>query len=252
MSRKKYPIYVFIGPLILVVLWQLLVESKLAPEVLLPSPFKVLPYLASHFYTTLLAPMLSTVSIWLVGCFGAITVGLFLGSICGLNNKIYQSLEFSFDFFRSIPTMVYVPVAVILVGLGTKAQLLVIIFAVSLYPIIEVYYGIKYGRYVRKKLATIYKMSLWDELNNIIFPAAIPNIISGVRLSFNLSLIATVGTEMIMGGSHGLGRIILDSMITYNLTEMYAAICLIGILGYAINKIFLILESKLVHWKGRV
>jgi NitT/TauT family transport system permease protein len=148
--------------------------------------------------------------------------------------------------------MVYVPVAVILVGLGVKTQLLVIVFVVSLYPVIEVYYGIKYGRHARRKLATVYRMNLWDELSNITFPAAIPHIIAGVRLAFNLSLLCTVATEMIMGGSRGLGRVILDSVITYNLTEMYASIILLGILGYTINKLFLILESKYIHWKGHV
>lgn len=248
---KKGDLNFFLGPLIFVIIWQFIIFFNFAPEVLLPSPFRVVPYLITHLPTTLSTPTLETIKIWLIGVTGATLLGISCGALCGLSDKLYRSLEFSLDFLRSIPTMIYMPVATILVGFGTQAQLLVIIFVVSLYPTIEIYYGVKYGQLFRKKLARVYKMNTWTELTCLILPATIPHIISSVRLTINLSLIATIGTEMIMGGSHGLGRIILNSVVTYNLTEMYATICLVGILGYTANRIFLTFERRLTRWKTK-
>jgi len=57
-------------------------------------------------------------------------------------------------------------------------------------------------------------------------------------------------TEMFTGTVNGLGRRIYDAHDTYNIPEMYACILLIGIVGYAFNKVFVQLERRFVHWSS--
>ncbi|OGF21867.1 hypothetical protein A2Y83_00895 [Candidatus Falkowbacteria bacterium RBG_13_39_14] len=80
--------------------------------------------------------------------------------------------------------------------------------------------------------------------------SALPIIFAGLRIALSLSLVVAIASEMIIGGTRGLGKKIMDDMVVYNLTEMYAIIILIGSLGFISNKLFSVLENKIIHWKG--
>lgn len=61
----------------------------------------------------------------------------------------------------------------------------------------------------------------------------------------------TIGSEMILGAKYGLGKRVLDSSMVYNMSEMYAAIVVVGLMGYASNKLFVLLEERVIHWRGK-
>jgi NitT/TauT family transport system permease protein len=65
-----------------------------------------------------------------------------------------------------------------------------------------------------------------------------------------MSLVLVVASEMIMGTNAGLGRRIFDAGITYSVSEMYATIILAGTLGYLSNKLFQVVEKRVVHWSA--
>ena len=83
---------------------------------------------------------------------------------------------------------------------------------------------------------------------HVVFPEALPRVFVGLRLTLSLALILAVVTEMFTGTTNGLGRRIYDAHDTYSIAEMYACIMLVGAVGYALNKIFVAIESKVVHW----
>jgi len=126
----------------------------------------------------------------------------------------------------------------------------IVIFSTALYVMINTIYGVKYGKASKIALAKILKMTTIQEFKKIILPSSLPNIFAGLRITISLSLVVAVASEMIVSGTAGLGQKILDDMVVYNLTEMYAIILIIGLLGYFSNKIFSIVENKLIHWKG--
>jgi len=57
--------------------------------------------------------------------------------------------------------------------------------------------------------------------------------------------------EMFIGSDNGLGHRIIDAQQVLNVKSMYAAILAAGVLGYALNVLFLYLERRIVHWSGR-
>ena len=67
----------------------------------------------------------------------------------------------------------------------------------------------------------------------------------------SLSLVIIIVTEMFIGARSGLGKIIIDAQITYEIPTMYAVILIAGILGYSLNALVLTLEKKLLHWIGK-
>jgi ABC-type nitrate/sulfonate/bicarbonate transport system permease component len=85
---------------------------------------------------------------------------------------------------------------------------------------------------------------LWQ----IVLPAASPYIVTGLRVSLSIALILVTTAEMI-AGSKGLGFFILDEERSLQSRNMYAGIILVALLGYLLNRLFLVLEEKAMKWR---
>jgi ABC-type nitrate/sulfonate/bicarbonate transport system permease component len=78
-------------------------------------------------------------------------------------------------------------------------------------------------------------------------PSALPYVFAGCRISLGIALIVTVVTEMI-AGSEGVGYYIVSMQFAMRAGDMYAAIILLSALGYLLNRAFLALEGRAIHW----
>lgn len=87
-----------------------------------------------------------------------------------------------------------------------------------------------------------------DILKSIIFPATVPSILTGMRISLAIALIVVVVAEMVAGSS-GIGYFILDNQRTFHVPEMFAGIFTLGVIGYCANGVFLFLETRVLHWR---
>jgi ABC-type nitrate/sulfonate/bicarbonate transport system permease component len=87
--------------------------------------------------------------------------------------------------------------------------------------------------------------ALWS----IVLPAAMPSILTGMRISLGISLVVVVVAEMIAGSS-GIGYFILDMQRVFRVPEMFAGIFTLGLLGFFINFLFLKAEGYLLRWRG--
>ena len=86
-------------------------------------------------------------------------------------------------------------------------------------------------------------------LVQIISPAALPSIFTGMRISLGLALIVSVVAEMIAGNS-GIGYFILNMQNIFHISEMYAGIFTLGVVGFLINFLFLKAEAYFLRWRG--
>jgi ABC-type nitrate/sulfonate/bicarbonate transport system permease component len=87
----------------------------------------------------------------------------------------------------------------------------------------------------------------WKILRTIALPAAAPYVATGLRISLPIALILVTTSEMVVGGS-GLGYFILDQERSFRITEMYAGIVVVALLGYVLNRIFVALEERMTVW----
>jgi len=85
----------------------------------------------------------------------------------------------------------------------------------------------------------------------VILPDALPYITAGLRTALSLTIIIVVILEMFIGTHKGLGRLIYDAHMTYEIPAMYATIIITGLIGYGMNKGFIKLEEEIIHWGGR-
>lgn len=245
-------IYLFVGPAGFFVLWYIITLFPIVSPVLLPPPQKIVRAGCGLFVSLEIFPdLFYTVSLWLVGLFFGILIGVPLGILMGYFENVHKSLEVLIDFFRSLPSIVLYPVFVIFFGLGISSKVAVVIFASALYIVINTLYGVKYCRESRFMLAKLLRATRLQTFTKIIFPSALADIFAGVRISLSIGLIVSVGSEMIMGSNVGLGKRVLDTSMVYNMSEMYAIIIVVGLLGYGSNKLFVFVEDRVIHWRGK-
>lgn len=175
----------------------------------------------------------------------AVPLGLLMGSI----PMVYRLLEPATELIRPIPSSAYIPVAILFLGIDNEMKVFVIVVA-CLFPILlNTYGGVRGIDPVLIDTGRTFGLSRAKALWQIVLPAALPNILTGMRISLGIALIVAVVAEMIAGNS-GIGYFILDMQRIFRVPEMFAGIFTLGVLGFAINFVFLKIEGRLLHWRG--
>lgn len=232
-------------------LWALLSYSNLINNLLLPFPHLVFIYIYRGFITDQIFynPLLQTLSSTFLSFFVGSLLGVLLGTVGGYYEGLYKVLELPLDFFRSLPSLLLIPLSTLFFGIGPISSFFVISFSIFVYVFISSAYGIKYNKASFSEIGKLYKINKFKQFSLILLPSALPNIFAGIKMGFSIAFIVTIGSEM-LNGHRGLGGRIIDAYMIFNTKEVFAIILIVGTLGYLGNKILDILEKKLIHWKG--
>jgi ABC-type nitrate/sulfonate/bicarbonate transport system permease component len=183
-----------------------------------------------------------------VGLAASIVVGVGLGLALGRSERVFAYLDPMFQFARVIPPPTLVPVFIALFSLGTQMQVASIIFS-AVWPILlNTTDGARSVDELQMATARAFRLSAAERLTKIIFPSVLPKIFAGLRLSLSLSLILMVFSELLPGTANGIGFELVDAQSRSDLTTMWSAIVLLGILGYALNAILLMVERRTLAW----
>jgi ABC-type nitrate/sulfonate/bicarbonate transport system permease component len=98
-----------------------------------------------------------------------------------------------------------------------------------------------------RETTRVYGISERDRLWRVMLPAASPQIFAGLRTAVSLALILMVISEMV-ASTNGIGYFVLQSQRTFAIPEMWSGILLLGILGYVLNGIFVLIEKRVLRW----
>lgn len=177
----------------------------------------------------------------------AIVVGVALGVALGRSPRTYAYLDPMLQFMRAIPPPTLVPVFVVLFSLGTQMQVASIIFSVIWPILMNSADGARSVDPLKLETAAAFRFSAFDRVAHVVLPSALPKIFAGLRLSLSLGLILMVFSELLPGTSNGIGFQLVDATSRSDLPTMWAAIVLLGILGYLLNVLLLTLERRALH-----
>lgn len=173
----------------------------------------------------------------------AVAVGVALGSSATLRRATAPVVE----FLRSIPPPALIPFAIVVIGVGDDMKVFIIAF-VCLWPVLlNTIDGINGIDPTLEDTARVYGITGTDRLLRVTLPAAGPQIFAGMRLSLSLALILMVISEMV-ASTNGIGFFVLQSQRSFAIPEMWSGILLLGILGYVLNLVFLIIERRALAW----
>jgi ABC-type nitrate/sulfonate/bicarbonate transport system permease component len=180
---------------------------------------------------------------WAIAGLVGITIGVALGRSARLVDYVGPLLH----FLRSVPPPALLPVFVVLLGLSTTMQLGVIVFGVVWPILLNTVDGARSVQPTQIETARAFRVSRARWLLGVVLPAAAPKIFAGLRISLSLALILMVISELV-GSTDGLGRALIDAQGEFSLTDMWAVVVLLGILGYVLNAGLLTLENRVLRW----
>jgi sulfonate transport system permease protein len=241
-----------VGPILLFIVWDLVVRMGLVRPILLPSPTDTLVTLVKGLAGgALLADCLVTVMRTLIAFFIAAVVGMPLGIILGSSERAYRSVEFLIDFFRSTPASAMIPLFLLIFGISDFNKIAIASFGAFLIIIFNSAYGVINARKQRVMAARVMGASAWRVFRDVLIWESLQASFVGLRTAVSMALVIVVVAEMFIGSVDGLGHSIINAQQVLNVKTMYAAILATGMLGYALNILFLMLERRIVHWSGR-
>lgn len=248
---KREALLPLLGVAGLIIVWYLAVWVRIVDPVLLPPPeasFRALVKgmsgkLGYDFWRTVERTFYATA----IAAMIAIPLGVFLGA----NERVYRSVEFVIDFFRSTPASAMFPLFLVIFGVGDGTKILVAAFGAALVILFNVAYGVMNARKTRLLAAKVMGASPLRVLTDVMLLESLPQTFVGLRNGVSLALVIVVVAEMFIGSVDGLGHRVFEAQQLFDMPDMYAAIFAAGALGYGLNLLFLLVEKRFVHWSGK-
>src|SRR5215207_2828164 len=177
----------------------------------------------------------------------AVVLAIFSGLLLGMSARSRRAAAPIVEFLRAIPPPALLPFAILVIGVGDSMKVFIIAF-VCLWPILlNTIDGVAGVDPTLRETADVYEISPLDRLLRVTLPAAAPQIFAGMRTALSLALILMVISEMV-ASSNGIGYFVLQSQRSFAIPEMWSGILLLGILGYVLNALFLLVERRVLRW----
>ncbi len=250
--RRLTPYLPVVGVVGLLLIWTLTVWTRLVDPVLLPSPAATFRAMWAGMTSGKLGmDFIKTVERTIASTAIAAVIAIPFGILLGSSEKLYRSVEFVIDFFRSTPASAMFPLFLVLFGVGDRTKISVAAFGAALVILFNVAYGVMNARKTRILAARVMGASPLRVLSDVTLLESLPQTFVGLRNGVSLALVIIVVAEMFIGSTDGLGQQVFEAQQLFNMPDMYAAIFAAGALGYGLNLMFLLIERRFVHWSGK-
>ena len=201
-----------IGPVALLLIWDLVVRSGWIKPILLPPPIDTLLTLINGMAGGALLPhFLVTLKRTLLAFFIATALGMPLGILLGSTERAYRSVEFVIDFFRSTPSSALIPLFLLIFGISDVNKVAIAAFGAFLIVIFNCAYGVINARKQRVAAAKVMGASRWQIFRDVLFWESLQPAFVGLRSAVSMALVIVVVAEMFIGSESGLGHKIIDA-----------------------------------------
>jgi ABC-type nitrate/sulfonate/bicarbonate transport system permease component len=238
--------YAIIGLLLLA--WQLAASWQLVMPFLLPPPSSVLSWIVDDATS---GNLVANIAITLYRAFAGFTLAAIVGVIVGILMTRVVSVRWFFDpvlsFGLPLPKVALLPVFMLWFGLFDAAKILMVAFSVCFQIIASTWHGTQGVErellWSARSLGAKDREILWE----IVLPAALPQILTGLQIAMPVCLIIVLITEMQMGG-RGLGDSMLAAARYAKTAGVFAGIIEIGAVGFCVIKLMEWIRRRLLGW----
>lgn len=187
----------------------------------------------------------------LLGFSAGVLLGVPLGLLMGLYKQVYAATRSVIEPFRFIPPIAWIPLAIIFFAGTTRFVFL--IFLGAFFPVFtSTLVGVQRVELVHRKVALVYGASRFYVLTRIVVPTVLPDILAGMRIAMGAAWLTIVAAELAGGTNEGLGRMMLNYSELLKIPEIIVGMVLIGVIGFVLNEILLLVERFLFKWRWQV
>jgi sulfonate transport system permease protein len=178
-------------------------------------------------------------------------IGVVLATITGLSARAERALEPTLQALRTVPTLAWAPLLLLWLGIDEPPK----ISLVAIGAFFPVYVNLAAGMSgVDRKLvevARVFDLGRWDIARRVILPAALPDLITGLRLGATQAWLFVVVAEF-FGASSGLGFRLTDSQQSTRVDLMFVAIVVLAILGKLTDSAIRFIERRVLRWRDTI
>ncbi|MEC7763647.1 MAG: ABC transporter permease [Pseudomonadota bacterium] len=178
-----------------------------------------------------------------IAIFVGVVAGVILGSYAPLRDAVNPYLQ----FIRSVPQVALVPLIIGALGIGALPKIWSISFACVWPILLNTIDGVKGIDPALGDFSKSYRLSRRTHFLDMVLPAALPQIVPGVRTALAIGVIVMVVSE-IYGADSGLGYYILQSGRNFAVAETWAGTIIVGLLGYLLSRLFEVFEHFALKW----
>jgi taurine transport system permease protein len=155
------------------------------------------------------------------------------------------------EFYRPLPPLAYLPLIVIWFGIDELSKVLLIYLACFAPLAMSARAGVRSVSQEQMHAAYSMGASKWQVIRHVIIPAAMPEILTAMRISIGFGWTTLVAAEMV-AATHGLGQMVLNASNFLRTDIVIMGIVVIGAVAYLFDLLMRYVERLVVPWKGKV
>ena len=173
--------------------------------------------------------------------------GVLLGFACGVFPGFGRAMRVTVEFLRPMPSVALIPIGILFLGLGFGLCVAVAGFACSWPAYVAALAGADAAGAELRDTARVYGLGRWERIVFVRAPAALPQVMAGLRTGLAVAVAVAVTTEM-AAAPDGLGSFILESSLAGRPERLYAGIVAVGLLGAGLNAAFVAGRRLVLAW----
>jgi len=238
-------------------LWWVATHFGWIKDLFLPTPEKILTSfadawkgdiqggkpLSEHFWWSLWRVFAA----FALACVTAVPAGIAMG-VSRVARGIFDP---PLEFYRPLPPLAYLPLIVIWFGIEETAKIILIYLACAAPLAMAARAGVRSVTIEQINAAYSMGASKWQVIRYVVIPAAMPEILTSMRIAIGFGWTTLVAAEMV-AATHGLGQMVLNASNFLRTDIVIMGIVVIGVVAYLFDLLMRWVERKVVPWKGRV
>jgi ABC-type nitrate/sulfonate/bicarbonate transport system permease component len=188
---------------------------------------------------------------WALGLALAMLAGIVFGVVIGSVPLLRAVTASTIEFLRPIPSVALIPLVVLIYGSRPESALVLVVYAAFWQVLVQVLYGVADVDPVVRDTARSYRFSRWAIVRTVVWPTALPYVVTGFRLAAAVALILEITAELVIGVP-GLGRSIGVAQSSGAVAQTYALVIVVGVIGVLVNISARAVERRVLRWHTSV
>ncbi|MEV7963712.1 ABC transporter permease [Oerskovia paurometabola] len=178
----------------------------------------------------------------------AVLLAIPLGIAIGWWASVAQFLGPFLELFRNTAALALLPVFILVLGIGETSKITLVVYACFFPILLNTIAGVRTVDPLLVKSARSLGLPPVRLFQKVVLPAAVPTIFTGIRMAGTSSILVLIAAEMV-GAKAGLGYLITYAQFNFQITNMYAGIIAISLVGVSINAVLVSLERHFSRWR---
>lgn len=253
-ETNKYRLLSLLSLVVFFTVWELAVRLGWVETTHIAAPSKVVELFIRKFWdtspdgSTLIQHTISSLQLSLTGFLLALVIGTPLGLLMGWFKPFDDFVKPIFNLIRPIPALGWIPIMILLLGIGLAAKSSIIFMAAFVPMVINSYTGIKLTNQALVNVAKTCGSNTWTIFLKVGIPSAMPMVFAGWKVALSISWMTLIAAEM-MASNKGLGYMILMGRQFMMVDLILCGMFVIAIIGYLLYMILDVAESHVLRWR---